>query len=194
MCWRQRTRLSQRGRILTTPQARPVKCRMAFTSATCAWPNPSFEATSQRPLRALCAAPQLKRWAPAKWELACEQGWELNARRAVRPSAASEQMDSVFGISGLICRDPRKSSPSHGLSVLRRPARQRVAPQRKDMEALRTVSHSESEAVNSQASSMNPSPRRRQGSSGLPRLPFAACAQARSRWRRGPTLPSSGRA
>ena len=25
------------------------------------WPNPSFEATSQRPLRALCAAPQLKR-------------------------------------------------------------------------------------------------------------------------------------
>ena len=54
----------RRGRIFTARQAVPLKCRMAFTSATLAWPNPSFEATSQRPLRALCAAPQLKRWAP----------------------------------------------------------------------------------------------------------------------------------
>ena len=49
------------GRILTARQAGPLKWRMAFTPATLAWPNPSFEATSQRPLRALCAAPQLKR-------------------------------------------------------------------------------------------------------------------------------------
>jgi len=49
------------GRILTTRQAGQLECRMAFTPATLAWPNPSFEATSQRPLRALCAAPQLKR-------------------------------------------------------------------------------------------------------------------------------------
>ena len=49
------------GRILTAREARPLKCRMVLTPATGAWPNPSFEATSQRPLRALCAAPQLKR-------------------------------------------------------------------------------------------------------------------------------------
>jgi len=49
------------GRIRTTRRAGPLKCHMALTPATCAWPNPSFEATSQRPLRALCATPQLNR-------------------------------------------------------------------------------------------------------------------------------------
>ena len=62
---RQRPRLLLGGRILTARQAGPLEWPMAFTPATCAWPNPSFEATSQRPLCALCAAPQLKRWAPA---------------------------------------------------------------------------------------------------------------------------------
>ena len=64
-------------------------------------------------------------------------------------------------------RDPRKPSPSHGLSVLRRPARRQPEWLRRDMEALRTVSHGELEAISAQASGMNPTPRRRPGSSGF---------------------------
>ena len=46
---------------LATRHAAPLESCMAFTPATGAWPNPSFEATSSGKLRLPTAAPQLER-------------------------------------------------------------------------------------------------------------------------------------
>ena len=130
------------------------------------WPNPSIERTCSGRLRLPTHAAHVERWAPAKEELACEQGLELNARRAVRPSAASGQSVAVFSTDGLLRKAHRRSSLSHGLSVLRRPARRRPEWLGRDMEALRTVSRGESEVVSAPASGMNLVTRRMHGSSG----------------------------
>ena len=62
------------------------------------------------------------------------------------------------------------------------------------MEALRTMSHGESEAITAPASGMNRRTLEGRVRVVLSRLLFAACVQVRFQPRRGPTLPSSGRA
>ena len=96
------------GPILTTRQARPLKWHMAFTPATGAWPNPSFEATSQRPLRALCAAPQLKRWAPLESKLTSR----VAARNHCRDGSGSVWFGRSAKSSMFRCTQRRFASPS----------------------------------------------------------------------------------